>query len=107
MAQRADPATPFVARPGEGRWITDGGGIAPGFPSGQPEVGAGADEADGLTALGPKPKTSPPLRSTGSTPNGGAVLRSAEPIVGCRHHLDPDSRGCRHVPDHPAPAALP
>jgi hypothetical protein len=27
-------------------------------PSGQPEVGAGADEADGLEAPGPKPKTS-------------------------------------------------
>jgi hypothetical protein len=60
MAQRADPATPFVARPGEGRWITDGGGTAPGLPSGQPEAGAAADEVDGLEAPGPKPKTTRP-----------------------------------------------
>jgi putative transposase len=52
-------ATPFVARPGEGRGLTaDGGGAAPGQVN--RKRGATADEADALEALGPKPNTSRP-----------------------------------------------
>jgi hypothetical protein len=41
VARRADPATPFVACPGEGRRLTtDGSDAAPGRSSAQPEAGS-------------------------------------------------------------------